>query len=94
MSSVFLTPAANGRCYNQDMFFTALWIAWLAIFVIIEAAAIIRKAKGDTLSEHTWDWFCLTPNTEKTPWCVARRVTFLAFWAWLTIHFFFGGTWV
>ena len=49
-----------------------------------------RRAGGDTLSEHVWKWFAIKgkPTGYKM-----RRFVLLAFWAWLTIHFFTGG-WV
>jgi hypothetical protein len=77
------------------MMFTAAWVIWLVAFVAIEAWALVRKKRGDTLSEHTWDWFCLKGSKGgKSTWCVVRRVTFVAFWAWLTIHFVTGGAWL
>ncbi len=37
--------------------FTAAWLAWLLAFVVVEAVAVVSKAKGDTLSEHVYVWF-------------------------------------
>ena len=72
--------------------FTAGWILWLAAFGVLEAIALVRKARGDTLSEHVWQWFSLKgKKTPKKPHEVAIRYGFLAFWAWLTVHFVTGG---
>jgi len=73
-----------------DAVFTPLWIAWLALFVVIEGVALVRKRRGDTLSENTWSWFCLRDNDGSTS-CKVRRIAFIAFWVWLTIHLIFGG---
>ena len=75
--------------------FTVLWILWLLGFVAIETAALIRKKRDDTLSEPTWDWFCLKgKKAGKSPWCVIRRILFLSFWLWLSLHFLTGGAWL
>lgn len=75
--------------------FTALWAGWLALFIVIEAWALIRRKRDDTLSENVWDWFCLRGSkTGKTPWCIIRRILFIGFWAWLSIHFVTGGSWL
>ncbi len=69
-----------------------LWVAWLLVFVAIEAAALINKDRGDTLSEHVWAWFSLKGNKGKLKWWQALlRFAFLAFWVWLTLHFLTGG---
>ena len=68
------------------------WIFWIGLFLIIEIAAIINPERGDTLSEKVWKWFSLRGSKEKLkPWQVLLRFGFLAFWAWLTIHFLTGG---
>ena len=69
---------------------TILWLVWLAGFLAIELPAVFNKQPGDTLSEHVWKWFSIKgkPKGYKV-----RRLGFLVFWAWLTVHFFFGG-WV
>ena len=69
-----------------------LWVAWIGAFVVIEAIAIWRKGPGDTLSEKVWKWFSLKGSKDKLkPWQALLRFGFLAFWAWLTIHFLSGG---
>ena len=71
---------------------TWLWIIWLLAFIVIETITIIRKDRGDTLSEHVWKWFSLKGGKDKLkPWQAGLRFAFLAFWAWLTIHFLTGG---
>jgi hypothetical protein len=72
------------------MWWTIGWITWLAMFLAIEGAAIFNKTPGDTLSEHVWRWFSIK---DKPKGYRLRRFGFLAFWAWLTVHFFTGG-WV
>lgn len=75
--------------------FTALWVAWLLAFVAIETWALIDRRRGDTLSEHAWDWFCLTgTKAGKSGWCIIRRIVFFSAWLWLTIHFVTGGAWL
>ena len=63
--------------------FTWLWIIWLAFFVVIEAAAIIRKDPDDTLSEHVWAWFKIKDKPRAWTW---RRVVLAGFLAWLLVH--------
>ena len=69
---------------------TVAWLFWLGMFIVIEGLALFDKDRGDTLSEHVWKWFAIKgkPTGYKM-----RRFVLLAFWAWLTIHFFTGG-WV
>lgn len=66
--------------------FTVLWIGWLVAFLVIETVAIIRKERGDTLSEHVWAWFSLRKSKKSL-----LTYAFAAFWLWLTIHFLTGG---
>jgi len=69
-----------------------LWIAWIGAFLIIEGIALFRKQRNDTLSEKTWKWFSLKGDKGKLKWWQALlRFGFLAFWAWLTLHFLTGG---
>lgn len=70
--------------------FTIAWIFWLAMFLVIEGAAIFRKERGDTLSEHVWRWFSVSgkPRGYKM-----RRFVLLVFLVWLTVHLLTGG-WV
>ena len=63
--------------------FTVAWILWLAMFVVIEGAAIFRKEGGDTLSEHVWKWFSVR---EKAAGWKARRAVLAGFLAWLSAH--------
>jgi len=71
---------------------TWLWVGWIAAFLIIEGITIARRERGDTLSEHVWKWFHLVGSKSTlTKWQALARFVFLAFWAWLTIHFLTGG---
>ena len=73
--------------------FTWFWIGWLLLFVVIEGVALIRKERGDTLSEKVWAWFWLKGDKGKLQaWQVVLRVGFIGFWAWLSLHFIFGGS--
>ena len=75
-----------------DVFFTIAWIGFGVYFLVFEIPALIRKRRGDTLSEHVWDWFCLRGKKDgKSAWCIIRRIFFYAFWVWLTVHFLSGG---
>lgn len=72
-----------------------LWGAWILLFVGLEAAALVRKKRGDTLSENVWQWFSLRGDSSQLSRVQAGlRFGFLAFWAWLTIHFLSGGAWL
>lgn len=71
--------------------FTALWLAWLAAFIVIEGIALATRKPGDTLSEHVWRWFAIGPGVEVTAWVRVRRVVLLAFCVWLGVHFMTGG---
>ena len=78
-----------------DWIFTAAWIFVIVWFFFWEIPAIIRKERGDTLSEHVWSWFCLKGKKDgKSAWCIIRRVFFFGFWIWLTVHFLSGGAWL
>ena len=72
--------------------FTGLWILWGVWFLAVEVPAIVRKERGDTLSEHVWSWFCLRSSKKgMSGWCYLRRFLFYAFWVWLSVHFLSGG---
>ena len=71
-----------------------LWIGWLAIFAAVEGVALVRKAPGDTLSEHVWRWFAIGEPGKRpamTGWVRLRRFALLAGLAWLTLPFLTGG---
>ena len=69
--------------------YTWLWIAWLLAFLGIEAAALLNKDRGDTLSEHVWKWFSVKEGNSRKR--TVRIATLGAFLAWLAIHFLSGG---
>lgn len=67
---------------------TTLWIAWGALFVVIEGAALYRardQARGGTLSEFVWSWAGV-----RSPHWTWRRWLLLAFLSWLLVHLAFG----
>jgi len=68
--------------------FTIGWIVWLLMFGAIEGAALANKRKGDTLSEHVWQYFSIKHKGKG--WRL-RRFSLLAFLAWLVVHFLTGG---
>lgn len=71
-----------------------LWLAWIAVFAVIEAVALRRRAPGDTLSEHIWLWFGIGEPGKRptvTGWVRLRRFALLAGIAWLALHFLTGG---
>ncbi len=72
------------------MMFTALWIGWLVYFIVVEAVAIYRTTKGDTLSEHVWLWFGAGKHHKPGLWGWVRRLILTGFLVWLTVHFLFG----
>jgi len=73
--------------------YTIAWLSWLAAFGVIEGIALVRKTPGATLSEHVWRWFATQSgqNRPSTPLIWARRMTLVAFLAWLSVHFVSGG---
>ena len=64
------------------------WLLWALAFAVIEAAALIRRAPGDTLSEQVWSLFM--PSRGERFWRF-RRFVLLAFMAWLVAHFVTAG---
>jgi hypothetical protein len=73
--------------------FTIAWLAWLAAFLVIEGVAIARRKNGDTLSEHVWMWFAIRRPKDAPPagfWIHVRRLSLVAFMAWLAVHFVTG----
>lgn len=65
-----------------------LWIGWIVAFVVIEGLALKDRDRGDTLSEHVWEWFSVK---KPGPWAKARRTLLAAFMLWLSVHFLTGG---
>ena len=61
---------------------TIAWLVWGGLFAVIEYAAILNDAKGDTLSEHFREWFDTDTHHGRTLWLVASGV----FFAWFTVH--------
>lgn len=60
--------------------FTAVWLAWGAIFGVAEYRAVKRGRRGDTLSEHVW-WL-----RDRIPFRLGRWLIG-GFLAWLAFHF-------
>lgn len=69
--------------------FTAIWITLGAIGGITEIIALLRKARGDTLSEHIWAWWHVR-DPRPTPLVVVGRIILLTIMIWLTGHLAFG----
>jgi len=53
-----------------------LWVAWLAIFLVIEVPAIVNDTPGDTLSETVW----AVVRVPVVWWVLA------GFLVWLVVH--------
>lgn len=69
--------------------FTLAWVAWVLFFLVVEAWALLRKARGDTFSENWWSLFRVRAKVP-LPARLALAVLQLAFAAWLTGHLVFG----
>lgn len=75
--------------FIEGLDYSKLWVAWLALFVAIEGASLANKKKGDTLSEHVWDWFSVNEKGSRKR--TIRMVGLFGFMAWLLVHFVSGG---
>lgn len=69
--------------------FTIFWVVWALAAIPVEIWALIRKDRGDTLSEHVWKWFKVMDD-RPTVWTWLWRVPLFVFLAWLTGHLAFG----
>ena len=67
---------------TTDKKYTPWWIAWLAMFGIIEAIALLDKDKGDTFTEHWRKWMALQSKTK-----IAGRLITASILLWLAWHF-------
>lgn len=67
--------------------YTWLWIAWGAMFLVIEGTALKNHDPGDALSEHVWRWFRV--RGESASWNVGRLLL-LGGLVWLTVHLVWG----
>jgi hypothetical protein len=68
------------------MSFYLYWVLWLAVgFLVVELIAALDRKPGGTLSEWVWTVF-IWPRR----YAFLKRFVFGAFWAALTLHFFFG----
>lgn len=61
---------------------TILWLAWGAMFALVEGAALVNDKREDTLSEHFRRWFRTDTKLGRTAWIVASGI----FFAWFTVH--------
>lgn len=75
---------------NATPAFTYAWYSWLAEFILIESAAIIRRKPQDTLSDHVWAWFGIPKKHAPDRSERIRRLLLLAFMTWLGAHFLTG----
>lgn len=62
-----------------------LWLGWLAMFVVLEAIAIVDKARDDTLSEQVWALVSHNPGL----WGSAVAILL----GWLAWHFLVEPRW-
>jgi hypothetical protein len=68
---------------------TIAWTIWIAFFLVIETAALIRKKPGDTFSEHWWSAFRVRSKVP-LPVRVVLLIVQLVFGTWLVGHLAFG----
>lgn len=74
------------------------WHLYWALYLlgggaVVETIALIRKKRGDTLSEAVWSWFKVEPGQPVSQWGavhVLGLLIFVAIGIWLTVHFFTG----
>lgn len=65
------------------------WLAWGALFLVIEGFALFNSEKGDTLSENLRKWGGIhTPERKGAQWAVFAA--FLVFVVWFPIHILTG----
>jgi hypothetical protein len=72
------------------------WIVWGLLFFAYEIPGMAKALKdGDgtgngTLSHYVWRFMGVGPfKGTMTKGVQLRRIFFMAFWAWITAHFFF-----
>lgn len=65
--------------------FTQLWLIWIALFGVIEGAALLSNKEGRTLTARIVSWASLK---DKSGGWLARRGTLAGFAGWLLYHFF------
>lgn len=66
------------------------WLAFLLLgFLVPETIALIRRQRGDTLSEAVWYWCQVTPGNSLTTW-TALHVFVALFMVWLFVHLMLG----
>lgn len=72
--------------------FTALWVAWVVAFAVIEGVAVhkdaVGTAHGASLSSHLRRWFRVDTHLGRTAFLVASGV----FFAWFITHIVGGPT--
>lgn len=73
----------------ENLDFSKGWLLWIIAFLVWEGLALFNKKKGDTLSEHVWDWFSVKEQSSRKR--TIRMVGLVGFMAWLSIHFVTGG---
>ena len=59
-----------------------IWLAWFAAFFAFEGWAVLNKTRGDTLSEHTRDYF----RTKGRVGSFVFLGAFGSFSAWFAAH--------
>lgn len=64
----------------------ALWLAWAALFAILEGNAIANETEGDTLSERLRTWF----RTKTKAGRFGFTAVVVALVAWLIPHIILG----
>lgn len=71
-----------------------IWGLWLGLvaasFAVLEAVAIFRRRKGDTLSEHLRDWLGIREGRRLSVGAIAFAVGLVAFVVWFVPHIVWG----
>jgi hypothetical protein len=68
---------------------TALWIAWILAFAILEGIGLLDRRPGGTFSELVWDLFRVRDRRPTVATWIGRALL-LAAGIWLTGHLAFG----
>lgn len=72
---------------------TWAWLAWGAVFLVLELPPVVAGDVPATLSGTVWRWFRIRGVSEKSkarPWVWWARAGLVLFMAWLFVHISFG----
>lgn len=80
-----MKPVVKKTARKLNNVYTWLWLSWIAFFVGVEAAAILDKRSGDTLSENVL-WF-QEHGIGIGRFMTVTRVAVAGLLVWLFYHF-------